>query len=250
MTLAAEYRQQFGWRSWNLILQQLPLRSGQTVLDMGCGIGDQARELGARGCKVIGLDANEELINEATSAKPINCEFRTCDLRDVSELGIRADGIWCSFAAAYFTNLPELLRQWAQFLETGGWIAITEIDDLFGHEPLSIRTRSLLQDYAEDALAGARHDFSMGGKLQEYLTQAGFAVLRVLTLPDQELSFRGPATPEVVVAWRKRFERMTLLQKFCASEFENVREEFFSCLTRSDHLSTAKVVSCIASKRG
>src|SRR5215471_6309652 len=98
MTLAAEYRQQFGWRSWNLIFQQLPLRWGQTVLDMGCGIGDQARELGARGCEVIGLDANEELINEATSAKPINCEFRTCDLRDLPELGIRADGIWCSFA--------------------------------------------------------------------------------------------------------------------------------------------------------
>jgi len=250
MTLAAEYRQQFGWRSWNLIFQQLPLRWGQTVLDMGCGIGDQARELGARGCKVIGLDANEELINEATAAKPINCEFRTCDLRDLPELGIRADGIWCSFAAAYFTNLPELLRKWAQFLESGGWIAITEIDDLFGHEPLSIRTRSLLQDYADDALAGARYDFRVGGKLQEYLRQAGFAVSRVLTLPDQELSFRGPATPDVVVAWQKRFERMTLLQKFCASEFENVREEFLSCLTRPDHLSTAKVVSCIATKTG
>jgi len=49
---------------------------------------------------------------------------------------------------------------------------------------------------------------------------------------DQELSFREPATPDVVVAWQKRFERMTLLQKFCASEFENVREEFLSCLTR------------------
>ena len=250
MTLAAEYRQQFGWRSWNLIFQQLPLRWGQTVLDMGCGIGDQARELGARGCKVIGLDANEELINEATAAKPINCEFRTCDLRDLPELGIRADGIWCSFAAAYFTNLSELLRQWAQFLETDGWTAITEIDNLFGHEPLSIRTRSLLQDYADDALAGDRYDFRMGGKLQEHLTQAGFAVSRVLTLPDKELSFRGPAAPEVVVAWQKRFERMTLLRKFCASEFENVREEFLSCLTRPDHLSTAKVVSCIATKTG
>src|SRR5215471_7015608 len=80
MSLAAEYRQQFGWRSWNLIFQQLPLRWGQTVLDMGCGIGDQARELEARGCKVIGLDANEELINEATSAKQsiANSELATC----------------------------------------------------------------------------------------------------------------------------------------------------------------------------
>src|SRR5215813_7052645 len=45
-------------------------------------------------------------------------------------------------------------------------------------------------------------------------------------------------------------KRMTLLKKFCASEFENVRDEFLFCLTRPDHLSTAKVVSCIAFKMG
>lgn len=64
----------------------------------------------------------------------------------------------------------------------------------------------LLQDYADDALAGDRYDFRMGHKLQEHLTQAGFAVSRVLTLPDKELSFRGPAAPEVVVAWQKPHE--------------------------------------------
>jgi SAM-dependent methyltransferase len=248
MSLAAEYRQQFSWRPWNLIFEEVPLEQGQTVFDLGCGIGDQARELASRGCKVIGLDANQELIDAAILEQPLNCEFRTCDLRDAPNLGITVDGIWCSFVAAYFTNLAQFLRNWAHLLLPGGWIAITEIDDLFGHEPLSFRTGSLLRGYAEDALKAGRYDFRMGGRLQYYLAQAGFAMRRVLTLPDQELSFQGPATPEVIIAWRKRFQRMPLLRCFCASEFADVQEEFLSCLSRPDHVSTATVISCIATR--
>lgn len=250
MSLAAEYRQQFDWRSWSLIFEEVPLQPGQTVLDLGCGIGDQARELASRGCKVIGLDANEELIGEAILGQPLNCEFRTCDLRNAPNLSINVNGIWCSFVAAYFTDLAPFLSRWAQLLLPGGWIAITEIDDLFGHEPLSLRAKSLLLGYAEAALKAGRYDFRMGSKLQIYLAQAGFAMPRVLMLPDQELSFQGPAPPEVIIAWRKRFQRMPLLRALCGSEFTNVQEEFLSCLSRQDHFSTAKVISCIATKVG
>jgi ubiquinone/menaquinone biosynthesis C-methylase UbiE len=248
MSLAAEYRQQFSWRSWSLIFEEVPLQPGQTILDLGCGIGDQARELASRGCKVIGLDGNQELIDAAILEQPPNCEFLTCDLRNPPNLGIRVDGIWSSFVAAYFTNLVELLRRWSPVLSPEGWIAITEIDDFFGHEPLSPRTKSLLQAFADDALTAGRYDFHMGGKLQSCLAQAGFAVSRVLTLPDRELSFQGAAPPEVVEAWRTRFQRMPRLQAICGSEFANVQEEFLSCLSRHDHVSTAKVISCIAMK--
>ena len=248
MSLVEEYQRQFSWRPWKLILEQLPIQSGQKVLDLGCGIKDQARELASRGCRVIGFDANQELVDAARSQRLRNCEFRTCDLRNLPETNAKADGIWCSFSAAYFTNLTEMLRQWAQLLKAGGWMAITEIDDLFGHEPLNVHTRSLLQAYVEDALSAGRYDFRIGAKLEDCVTRAGFEVSRVLTLPDQELCFRGPAIPEVVGAWRTRFERMTLLQSFCASEFANVREEFLRCIARPDHFLTAKVVSCVAIK--
>ncbi|MGD0368813.1 MAG: methyltransferase domain-containing protein [Acidobacteriaceae bacterium] len=250
MSLAAEYRQQFTWRSWNLLLEELPLQPGQTVLDLGCAIGDQARELASRGCKVIGLDGNQELIDAAILDQPPNCEFLTCDLRNPPDPDIRVDGIWSSFLAAYFTNLVEFLRRWSPVLNPGGWIAITEIDDFFGHEPLSARTKSLLQAFADDALTAGRYDFHMGGKLQSSLAQAGFAVSRVLTLPDRELSFQGAALPEVVEAWRTRFQRMPRLRAICGSEFANVQEEFLSCLSRPDHVSTAKVISCTATKIG
>ena len=55
MGLSEEYRQQFAWRPWNQIFETLPLASGQVILDLDCGVGDQARELAARGASVIGI---------------------------------------------------------------------------------------------------------------------------------------------------------------------------------------------------
>ena len=250
MSLAAEYRQQFQWRPWKLVFETLPVQPGQTILDLGCGIGDHARVLASCGCKVIGLDGNQELIDAAILQQPPNCEFRVCDLRNPPNLGIIVDGIWCSFVAGYFTNLAWLLSRWTPLLKPGGWLAITEIEDLFGHEPLSLRTRWFLQRLVANALAAGRYDFHMGGKLQGYLEHAGFAVSRILIQPDQELSFQGAGTPEVIDAWRKRFQRMPHLRALCASEFPSVEEEFLSCLSRPDHVSTAKVISCIATKMG
>jgi hypothetical protein len=125
---------------------------------------------------------------------------------------------------------------------------LTEIDDLFAHEPLGARTKQLLEAYARDALAGARYDFNMGRKLADHVDRSGFIVQKVLTVEDEELSFSGPARPEIVDAWRARFDRMTLLRDFCGPEFEVVRDEFLACLTHADHRSEAAVYGCIATK--
>ena len=76
MNLADEYRQQFGWRPWQTIFDELPYLSGQTVLDLGCGVGDQAVELIARDVRVIGVDMNEELLRAARVRQLGNAEFR------------------------------------------------------------------------------------------------------------------------------------------------------------------------------
>jgi SAM-dependent methyltransferase len=209
-------------------------------------VGDLAAELVARGARVIGCDVNEELLREARSRQLSNAEFRMVDLRSLPDLGSTVDGLWCSFAAAYFTDLPTPLAQWARHLKSGGWIALTEIDDLFGHEPLSERTKALLSAYAEESFAAGRYDFLMGRKLRAHLERTAFTVSKTLIVPDQELSFSGPASPEVLDAWRARFNRMKLLRDFCGPDIDEVQEEFLGCLMRADHRSTAKVYSCIA----
>jgi SAM-dependent methyltransferase len=248
MSLSDQYKRQFGWRSWAVILDALPPVAGQTVLDLGCAVGDQAAELVARGARVIGLDANEELLLESQARDLANAEFRKADLRSFTNPGKPVDGLWCSFAAAYFPDLPDLLLSWTKHLRSGGWVALTEIDNLFGHGPLRARAKALLDDYARHAFVSGRYDFFMGRRLAGYLERSGFAISKILIVEDREFSFQGPAQQEVVEAWRGRFDRMSSLRDFCGSEFERVREEFLACLARDDHCSNAKVYSCIAIK--
>jgi len=58
MNVAENYERQRGWRSWNQIFEKLPVAPGQVILDLGCGIGDEARELAAHGANVIGIDTS------------------------------------------------------------------------------------------------------------------------------------------------------------------------------------------------
>ena len=247
MSLTSEYRAQFAWRNWSRILDRLPPLNGQVILDLGCGVGDLAAELADRGAHVIGVDNNEEFLREALSLQLANAEFRMQDLRE--SLGCSdVDGIWCSFVAAFFPQLQSVLRSWGESLKAGGWIALTEIDNLLGHEPVSEHTRKLLDDFAEQALAAGLCDFRMGHKLGSHLECAGFSISQAFTVDDQELSFQGPAGPDVIQAWRARFERMPLLRNFCGTDFPRVQSEFLDCLASADHVSVAKVHCCIATR--
>lgn len=248
MSLANEYRRQRAWRDWPTLLDALPPLGGRTVLDLGCGVGDVAALLVARGARVLGVDGNEGLLREARARRLPNAEFRQADLRSLPDLGVSADGLWSSFTAAYFPDLSRVLAAWTRHLKPGGWVALTEIDDLFGHEPLPARTKALLRAFAEEALAAGRYDFHMGRKLADHAGRAGLAVSKELTLEDRELAFGGPARPEVLAAWRARLDRMTLLRDICGPEHERVEDDFLRCLAHPDHRAVAKVCCCIATR--
>lgn len=248
MSLSSEYARQHAWRDWPTVINALPSLDGRLIFDLGCAAGDLPSEFVARGARVIGFDANEELLSHARARHLKNAEFRTADLRSFPDPGLVADGIWSSFAAAFFPNFAPVLAIWARYQKPGGWIALTEVDDLFGHQPLSDRSAALFSAYAREALAAGRYDFHMGRKLKTFLEQCGFHVEKVLTLADHELAFRGSARPDVLDGWRARFERLNSLRTFCGAEFEEVREEFLACLAREDHWSTAKVNCCIATR--
>lgn len=123
-----------------------------------------------------------------------------------------------------------------------------EVDDLFGHEPLSNRIRSIFSDYAKKVLLAGHYDFHMGHKLHNYLSEAGFSISKAFTVEDQELSFNGPAAPGVLDAWRDRFERMALLRQFCGAAYPQIQHEFLACLASDNHKSIAKVHCCIATR--
>ncbi|MBX3233191.1 MAG: class I SAM-dependent methyltransferase [Labilithrix sp.] len=248
MSLANDYRRQAAWRDWPTAFAALPSLEGKTVLDVGCAIGDQAAELVAHGARVIGVDANADLLKvaRARGLPPERAEFRQHDLRALPDLGEPIDGVWCSFTAAYFVDLEPALKSWIACLAPGGFIALTEVDDLFAHTPLAEETRAILDAYADDALRAKRYDFRMGKKLAPTLEAIGFTPAEERSLGDAELSFSGPAAPDVLEAWQSRLDRMVTLKDFAGDRFDAVARDFLACLARPEHRSGARVHFCLA----
>jgi SAM-dependent methyltransferase len=76
-----------------ILLNRLPERSA--VLDLCCGNGVMAREIGKRGFQVTGLDASEEMLSYARMNAPF-AQFVVGDARDF-DVGDRFDAVLCTF---------------------------------------------------------------------------------------------------------------------------------------------------------
>lgn len=248
MSLIEHYRNQFAWRDWHTAMAALPPLSGCRVLDLGCGIGDQAALLCDRGARVVGVDGNPSVIAAARARSLAGAEFVVGDLLALPPLAAPFDGIWASFTAAYFVDLGPVLAAWLRLLRPGGFLALIEIDDMFAHQPVGPRTRELLDRYVDEALAARRYDFRMGRKLADYLAAQGCTGITCRALADREFACVGAALPEVVQAWRDRFELMRLLRVQFGADYEAVRDDFLACLSSTRHVSQARVIACVAHK--
>jgi SAM-dependent methyltransferase len=244
MDLANQYARQYNWRSWKDAYRALPSMAGARVLDLGCSIGDQSRDLAVRGAHVVGIDADEELLARARNRAIPGAVFERGDIRDPQVRGI-FDGIWASFVAAYCPDLPPVLARWRNLLRPGGWIALTEVSGLFAHEPLDPGARAILDAYVRESLELGRYDFDMGAKLEGYLAAAGFAIETHRILPDRELSFNGVADPDVLQAWSKRLARMRLLQDRARQASVPLHENLLESLASPGHRTDCHVHLCV-----
>jgi SAM-dependent methyltransferase len=112
------------------------LRTGHTVVDVGCGPGyatlDLAQAVGARG-SVLGLERSERFVaaarRHAAGSELSNVEFRQLDLVtdpwDVSG----ADATWCRWVLAFVNDPALVLRKIAAALRTGGRAVFHEYFD-------------------------------------------------------------------------------------------------------------------------
>jgi len=250
VSLADQYRAQYAWRNWTQAYEKLPIKSSHFVLDLGCSIGDQTADLARRCDKVLGIDSNPEFISTAQERRIPNSRFIQADLADWEDPSLAADGLWSSFTAAYFPNFEPVLRRWLSSVRGGGWIALTEIDDLLGHRPLGRLTQEKISHFYKASLDGGGYDFLMGRKLRKYAETCGLEVISESCISDHELAFTGPCDPAVKKAWSERFDRMGGFKNFLKGAYEPIRSELLDCLSAPDHESTARVILLVARKPG
>lgn len=252
MKLTQEYQNQLKFRDWPAYLKQLGIRKQDTILDLGCSIGEVTRLLAEKAETVIGIDNHPDLLEYAQRRNGAdNITYLRMDLTspDINTLP-PADGIWSSFVVAYFPDFKEILSRWIALLKPNGWIALIEMSDLFGHQPLSTSVRDVFRDYYDRQRKNKLYDFEMGSRLKGFMAGAGLKIIHDESVVDRELSFNGPAVDDVLRSWDHRFERMTLFREFIGEElFSRIKTEFLECLSDMNHVSKTTVKFIIGQKK-
>jgi SAM-dependent methyltransferase len=249
MSIVEYISRQYPWRRWSEIYPYLGDLSKVQIVDLGCGIGDQACDLSRLGAYVFGVDGNQEAIDHAKSRKIPRARFVCEDINNIQDSDLKYDGVWTSFVVAYFPQFDVLTRSIDKVLKPGGWIAITEVDDLFHHEPLHSRWFALIEQYYARSIGEGIHRFRSHTHVSEVLSAQGWCIEVDRRIDDDELCFSGAASPEVIEAWQARLGSMMprFLDRF-GDEAIGFDSAFLECLASKEHRSRSRVWFILARK--
>ena len=114
-------------------LEVLSLKSGERVLDVGCGVGflthGMALKVGEAG-QIIGIDKNPEMISHAQK----RCEslrqtgFHVGDAAQLPAENETVDAVSCTQVLLYVNDVSKVLSEMMRVLKPGGRIVIVETD--------------------------------------------------------------------------------------------------------------------------
>lgn len=136
----------------------LGLRSGDRVLDVGCGPGRHAHALGRRGIEVVGIDVSERFVAVAGEGAPPGVTFQRGDARALPFDG-EFDAAISLCQGAFGLGGPvealgadrEVLRGMARALRPGGRLVVSAFSAYF-------QVRFLEDTDRFDAATGVNHE--------------------------------------------------------------------------------------------
>lgn len=244
ITLLEEYINQNKWREWEKYLSRLPLQDNQVVYDLGCSIGYVTKLFAPRVKRVIGIDQNQALLEEARINKPNNCEFIPGDIFSLKPQSLeKCDGIWLSFTLAYIKDPESFLSDWAERLIPGGWFAVVDIDGLFSsHLPKNSRFFEKIETFEKEQEQSKQYDFRVGRKIKKLLEKSGLEILvDEENWYDRELNFNNKCAPEIATSWQSRLERMVSLKSYFGNQYPEFCAYFLNILQQERHTSKGAV---------
>ena len=181
-------------------------KSGQKILDLGCGPGYCAEELarivGKMG-RVIGVDKSNTFIahlNQIQQSTKLSIEPYLADFDSLSLDGDSLDGMYCRWALAWVSNPKEILSKVRDALKPGGRMVIQEYYNWSTHQTKP--ERPALKKAINTALKSfndSEFEINVGSYLPEFIEALGMRINHLRLIP--KLATPGSMTWE----WPKTF---------------------------------------------
>ena len=193
------------------LLALLPDVNGRRVLDLGCGAGQLAHYLAARGAaEVIGVDVSERMLELAHTqwAHP-RASYQRSSIEEVSFAPARFDLVVSVLALHYVDDYRRLVARIAEWLIPGGVVVYSTEHPIFTARlpddgwvrGEAGRRRWALNDYTQEGardetwfVSGVRKVHRTLATLMNGLADAGLTIERVVEpIPSEEWLARHPS---------------------------------------------------------
>ena len=103
-----------------------PELTGKSVLDLGCGYGENCAEFKNRGASaVVGVDISEKMLAVAMEEHP-DIKFVRADMSDLSFIEDRYDVVFSSLALHYIEDFDALVKGVYDVLNPGGYFIFSQ----------------------------------------------------------------------------------------------------------------------------
>jgi len=166
----------------NILAETAGIKTGESVLDAGCGIGGSSVWLvKERGCKVVGISLNQRQINNATAfaiqaGLDDDVVFEQNDYNNTGYASGSFDVIWGIESICYANDKRKFLQEAYRLLKPGGRIILA---DFFKEKELDDKNARLVKQWAN---GWAINDFSTREEFEEGLRSVGFTNIEILDI--------------------------------------------------------------------
>ena len=188
-----------------LMTELCPIGEGSQILDVGCGLGQEAqrlaRQVGLSG-RVVGIDRSELMVREASSraeATGLPLEFLTADVHQLEFDDNSFDLSRAERVLVYIENPAQAIQEMARVVKPGGHVMAYEFDftGTFIDSDLEELTRRI-----ENALLSGPPNPLVSRQLPYLFRKAGLSIERIepFTVRMQREVIMGAYTPPLIQA--------------------------------------------------
>jgi LmbE family N-acetylglucosaminyl deacetylase len=184
-------------RAWER--EQLSLRSGQRLLDVGCGLGDAALalsiDLGDHG-EIVGIDGSEAMLAEArVRAADATCRvrFTVGDAGALDEPDASFDAVRSERMLQWVSDPARAVAEMARVLRPGGLMCLTDSD--WSTFDLDVGDPAIARRVHETFRVDRDRQTTVGGRLASLAQAAGLVPLARSTATQVWSSWDPDASP-------------------------------------------------------